>query len=234
MLPILAPLFLILALQLFNLFSKAGTRNKYAAVLVCVVIFQYLLINFSPRLAAAYYRLGHIAKFGFSAFGKDNVYPANKKLILAFEKETNIPNFGEVGLLSIYKDRSFGLIGRLIDVFAKEKDGSDKIKKIVFTFDFGLDYALNYELKMRGLPFQVDFQQRFTVIVAAQEAKERGAYFSTVDYVVDEAVGGEKIRQLGNFRQDLKDSFDANRAPFEAIGSIETEDNAFVYVYRKM
>lgn len=143
----------------------------------------------------------------------------------------------EGGLLNIYKDKDFYAIKKLLDFFEEVKIGNPKQNKpflIIFTSQEFI-FVLNYELKLRNLPFSTDCPSSADV----PDAQFPGMinwkeYLLTADYVVDKT--GE-IPHRGAFEDitgEFKKSLEDNADFFKVAYSFKDSKGDSVIVYKNV
>ncbi len=233
LMPILPAAFLILSCGISDSFITHKIKRA-SAIVMPILFLQYALFNLSPGFASFYYSLGHFTKFGLFSCRNSNVFCGDQKLINAFKKETIIPNMGEVGLLSFYKDRDFYLVKRLVDAFKQEKNILERKGKIIFVAGSGLDYALDYELKINNLDFYVDAYHPFITVYNTRVTQNREDYLLSADYLIDikdssgDTVFSDKPRRI--FKEFLR----SKQGIFKSMVSIEIDRTEYANVYKKI
>ncbi len=234
LIPVLPAVFLMLSSGIYGFFMTHKIKKAYIIVLFLLVFLQYFLLNLSPGFASYYYSLGHLTKFGMFSCGNGNVFYGNQRLINAFNKEAIIPNMGEVGLLSFYKDRDFYLVKRLVDIFRQEKNSLEKKGKIIFVAGSGLDYALDYELKINDLDFYVDAYHPFITVYNTHLAENWDRYFLSADYLIDIKSGSADATFSDKPKKIFKEFLRSNQNIFKSIVSTEIDSVEYANVYKKI
>jgi len=146
------------------------------------------------------------------------------------------PSELEFGLLSVRNDTNFYLVERLIDIFEREgKNISSGEKKVIFTFELGIQGELDDEFKVKKLPFFVDCPQQRDVIDAPPPGTvDWQVYLLTADYVVDKTGDLGRRGYLEDIGGAFKKSLKINSEMFTKIGEFKMREGDYVAVYRKI
>jgi len=137
----------------------------------------------------------------------------------------------DFGLASIRKDKDFYKIRELLDIFKKEQSTLLKEAKVVSTF-YSFHGALQYELRLRYIPFDIDCPQSADTGSQKMDWEE---YLMGADYVLD------KTGDLGAFRGNSEDvssalqkALEHNLNKFIKIAGFKIEGDEYINLYKRI
>ncbi|MFH1854634.1 MAG: glycosyltransferase family 39 protein [Candidatus Omnitrophota bacterium] len=145
------------------------------------------------------------------------------------------PKF-EMGLLSIKKDPEFYKFERLMSIFAQEQSLSSKKNRVVFTAYTSYSNVLDYEFKIKNMPFFVDRSQREILTnLNPPRIKDLRKYLLTADYVVDNTdAPWECAGPLEEMTRALKENLRLNYKMYIKIGGFNIENKKSINVYKRI
>jgi len=118
--------------------------------------------------------------------------------------------------------------------FKQEKNILERKGKIIFVAGSGLDYALDYELKINNLDFYVDAYHPFITVYNTRVTQNREDYLLSADYLIDikdssgDTVFSDKPRRI--FKEFLR----SKQGIFKSMVSIEIDRTEYANVYKKI
>jgi len=244
---------IILSIPLIPLLLSYLYRIKRSNLFLSTwLIFPFLLFSLSPNKEPRFLLPLLPPLFLLLIAEIDNLFPHLRKIYIAVIVFVSLfqftllnfipyripyPSELEFGLLSVRNDTNFYLVEKLIDIFEKEKENVSSAgeKKVIFTFDLGIQGALDYEFKVKKLPFFVDCpQQRDTIDAPPPGTVDWQVYLLTADYVVDKTGDLGRRGYLEDIGGEFKKSLINNLEMFTKIGSFKTREGDYVSVYKKI